>query len=135
MRLQKHGAAGMRVCRDAETEECGDVHIQGCRDAACTIWSHFPAVSHTWGGGRGGGRGRNVCLWSCILLLTICISEMGLCLSSISTLFCGCLPCSGPLPMERCSRGTRKALRRERGGWCGAGIRTVLLGKSGDVEL
>lgn len=49
---------------------------------------------------RGGGRGRNVCLWSCILLLTICISEMGLCLSSISTLFCGCLPCSGPLPQE-----------------------------------
>lgn len=88
------------------------------------------------GGGRRGGRGRNVCLWSCILLLTICISEMGLCLSSISTLFRRCLPCSGPLPMERCSRGTRKALRRERGGgWCGAGIRTVLLGKSGDVEL
>lgn len=51
VRLQKHGAAGMRACRDAETEGCGDVHIQGRRDAACTIWSHFPAVSHTWGGG------------------------------------------------------------------------------------
>lgn len=62
---------------------------------------------------------------------------------------CGAAFCSSPSASQRwdsasppsalCSAGACRAqdlsLRRERGGWCGAGIRTVLLGKSGDVEL
>lgn len=106
-------------------EQCRDVSTdtQGCRDESmqdvgmCTYKDagmlRAPSgvtspQCHTRGEG-----GRSFCLWSCILLLTICSSEMGLCLSSIST-FYNCLPCSGSLPMEL--RHRESTLEGEGGG-------------------